>query len=360
MDEIQECPNARTALKFLALDNRFDVIASGSLLGISYKQVTSYPVGYERQIEMYPLSFEEFLLAIGVKENDILYVKSFYDKLIQVEKGINDLMLNYFRMYLVIGGMPKVVNQFIQTKNYNDVSLEQRKIIDLNLNDISKYTKDSEKKNIKDAYLSIPKQLARENKKFKISEVNKSANKDVIRSSLSWLSDASLVHYCHNLSNVEIPLCRYSIDKEFKLYCNDTGLLIELGNNSSEIKQKIITNTLQGEAKGALYENAIANILIEKGYPLYYFKKPNNIQEIEFLITLDGITPVEVKAGANKVISLQNYINEHKPSKAYKFVNGNFGYYKDYITLPLYMSMFLPRFNYLVDDYIEIKKFPSH
>ncbi len=340
LDEIQECPNARTALKFLAIDNTYDVIASGSLLGIRYKSVPSIPVGYERQLTMYPLDFEEFLWATGFNENSISYIKEHFEKLEKVENGINEEMFRKLREYIIVGGMPDVVNTFIKTNNFSEVQKAQDKIIFDYDEDITKYAETIDKPKIRKCYNSISKQLAKENKKFQYSVVEKGSTSRKFGDSIQWLIDANLVIPVNNVSNPVLPLDAYSKDDYFKIYLNDIGLLCAM--YGFDIKAPILDNTLTSSAKGGIYENLVCNMLIQRGYKLHYYKRDNNSQELEFLITKNSqIIPVEVKSGNGSSVSLNNFISEYKPPYAYKFINGNIGVSDTKITLPLYMAMFI-------------------
>lgn len=340
LDEIQECPNARTALKFLAIDNKYDVIASGSLLGISYKSVPSIPVGYERQLTMYSLDFEEFLWAIGFNENSISYIKEHFENHEKIENGINDEMFRKLREYIVVGGMPDVVNTFIETNNFSDVQKAQDKILFDYNDDIIKYAKNVEKPKIRKCYNSIPKQLAKENKKFQYSVVEKGSTSRKYADSVQWLVDANLVIPVYNVSNPILPLDAYSKEDYFKIYLNDIGLICAM--YGFDIKAPILENSLSGSAKGGIYENLICDILTKRGYQLHFYKNDDNTQELEFLITQNSkIIPIEVKAGNSASVSLNNFIIKYKPPYAYKLITGNISVSKTKITLPLYMAMFI-------------------
>ncbi len=340
LDEIQECPNARTALKFLALDNKYDVIASGSLLGINYKEVSSIPVGYERQVDMHALDFEEFLWAIGVNDMAISYVKEFFDKKEKVPYDINEKMLEYLREYIVVGGMPDVVNTFIKTNNYNEVQNAQEKIIRSYYEDMIKYAPVAEKPKVRKCYDSIPKQLAKENKKFQFSVVEKKSTARKYGNSLEWLLDANIIQRIYNVSTPLMPLKAYEKDDQYKVYMNDIGLLVAM--YGFEMKAPILENSLKGPAKGGIYENLIADIMAKRGYKLNYYKTENGSQEIEFLITTNnGVIPIEVKAGNGASISLNTFITEFAPNVAYKLITGNLGVADSKTTLPLYMAMFI-------------------
>lgn len=340
LDEIQECPNARTALKFLALDNRYDVIASGSLLGINYREVSSIPVGYERQVEMHSLDFEEFLWAIGVNEETIEYLRSFFVSKEKIPPAVNEKMLTYMREYMTVGGMPEVVNAYLATGHYGEVHAAQKKIMDAYLEDIAKYATASEKPKARNCFLSIPRQLAKENKKFQFSAVEQGGRARKYENSLEWLRDANLIRYCNNVSTPQFPLVAYEKPEQFKIYLNDIGLLVSM--YGFEMKQAILTDTLKGAVKGGIYENLIADILIKKEIPLYYYKNDGNSQEIEFLLTRETeILPVKVKASNGATLSLNSFLKEFEPSVGYKFIAGNIGVVDNKVTLPLYMAMFL-------------------
>lgn len=340
LDEIQECPNARTALKFLAIDNMYDVIASGSLLGIKNKSISSIPVGYERHLMMYSLDFEEFLWATGLQEDAIDYLKKHFDSLSKIENGINDEMFRKLREYIVVGGMPDVVNTFINTNNFIDVQKTQEKLLSSYEDDITKYAETVEKPKIRKCYDSITKQLAKENRKFQYSVVEKKATSRKYADSIEWLIDANIVHAIYNVNNPVLPLEAYKMDDYFKIYLHDVGLLSAM--YGFDLKEPILNNTLTGPIKGGIYENLICDMLIKRGYKLYYYKNSENSQELEFLITKNSkIIPVEVKAGNGPSISLNNFILKYNPPYAYKLVTGNIGVIDTKITLPLYMVMFV-------------------
>lgn len=340
LDEIQECPNARTALKFLAIDGRFDVVASGSLLGISYREVPSIPVGYETQVEMYSLDFEEYLWAIGYEESKISILKEYFDKREKVPEAIHNTMMKHLREYITVGGMPAVVNQFIRNKHFGEVQEQQQRILDSYFDDISKYASKTEKPKVKNCYLSVPKQLAKENKKFQFSVVEKKATARKYENSVEWLRDANLVRLCYNVSTPEFPLAAYEKGEQYKMYISDIGLLVAL--YGFEIKKTIIDDTLSGNAKGGIYENLIADMLTKRGYKLNYYRTDNGSVEVEFLISKDAkIIPIEVKANNGSTISLNEMLKRNDISYGYKLISGNVGVNDKKIVMPLYMAMFL-------------------
>lgn len=339
-DEIQECPNARTALKFLAIDDKYDVISSGSLLGINYKEITSIPVGYERQIEMHSLDFEEFLWAIGKNEMAIDALRESFENRNKIEYNLNELYLSYLKSYIVVGGMPEVVNKFIETNNYQVVFSEQNKIINSYYDDIDKYASIPDRQKIKDCYQSIPRQLAKEYKKFQYSVVSKGSTSKKYANSINWLIDAAMVGKCVNVSTPMFPTSAYEIGEEFKIYLNDVGLLTAIFGY--ETQKSILTDKLVGSAKGGIYENLVYDILTKKGYKLRYYKKANSEMEIEFLVDRDAeVIPIEVKSKNGATLSLNNFIKDYSPSVAYKLINGNVGVSDNKVSIPLYMAMFL-------------------
>lgn len=348
LDEIQVCAEARTAVKFLVEDGSVDVISSGSLLGLSYledddknvTEPTSLPVGYEEQITMYSLDFEEFLWAKGYNDDAIAYLKDFYISNKEVSKELNDKYLELFREFMIVGGMPEVVQTFIDTNNFQEASKIQGKILTDYQDDISKHAKGQEKIKVRQCYDSIPKQLAKEYKKFQYSVVEKGKTSKKYGGSIKWLCDSSLVNKCSNVNEAYIPLLAYEMDDQFKLYLNDTGLLLYL--YGPETKLAILNNTLKGNAKGGIYENIISELLLKRGYKLYYYKTQNSSREIEFVIEKNGeVIPIEVKAGNDSTPSLNSFINKYHPKVSYKFVNGNVGFLDGKKTLPHYMVMFI-------------------
>lgn len=348
LDEIQVCAEARTAVKFLVEDGSVDVISSGSLLGLSYledddknvTEPTSLPVGYEEQITMYSLDFEEFLWAKGYNDDAIAYLKDFYISNKEVPKELNDKYLELFREFMIVGGMPEVVQTFIDTNNFQEASKIQGKILADYQDDISKHAKGQEKIKVRQCYDSIPKQLAKEYKKFQYSVVEKGKTSKKYGGSIKWLCDSSLVDKCSNVNEAYIPLLAYEMDDQFKLYLNDTGLLLYL--YGPETKLAILNNTLKGNAKGGIYENIISESLLKRGYKLYYYKTQNSSMKIEFVIEKNGeVIPIEVKAGNDSTPSLNSFINKYHPKVSYKFVNGNVGFLDGKKTLPHYMVMFI-------------------
>lgn len=339
LDEIQSCPQARTALKFLSIDKRFDVIASGSLLGINYKEVESFPVGYTETIEMFSLDFEEFLWANGFSKESVKYLKEYFDKKEQVPIATHNKMMELFKEYIVVGGMPRVVSEYVESHNFSNVLKIQKEIVSNYLDDIAKYANGSEKAKARECFLSIPKHLAKDYKKFQYSLVHEGGTARKYEGSLMWLYDAGIINYCYNLATPELPLEGNSIGNQFKVYMNDTGLLISMLEEGSN--KDIIDGNL-GIYKGAIYENIIAEIFTKLGKKLYYFAFKNQL-EIDFFIRKDNVaTAIEVKAADNtKAKSLSSLIEKWHVEKGIKLSSKNIGGTMQIDSFPLYMAMFL-------------------
>jgi len=339
LDEIQNCPNARTALKFLAKDERFDIIASGSLLGINYKEVASFPVGYTDYLEMHSLDFEEFCWASGLSDEGIAIVKeSFINKQPMPTSGHNRMM-SLFKEFIVVGGMPRVVQDFVINHSFGNILKIQRAILEDYKDDIAKYAGGNDKAKARNCFLSIPKQLAKDYKKFQYSFVEKGGTSRKFAGALMWLYDAGIINFCYNLSIPELPLEGNSKNSEFKVYMRDTGLLIAMLEDGSQ--SNIIKGNL-GIYKGAIYENIIADIFTKSGKKLYYFERTNRL-EVDFIIRKeDASVGVEVKSGDNaKAKSINSLIDFWGVGKGIKLTSGNLGIAGKIETLPLYMAMFL-------------------
>ena len=347
LDEIQECPNARTALKSLAIDGRYDVVASGSLLGIKYKgrrlreshEPKSIPVGYERQVSMHSLDFEEFLWAKGVTEEAIDIVRGYCERREIVPEAINRRYSDMLKEYMIVGGMPSVVNAYVAAGDFGPVQGEQEKILASYIDDIHKYADATDIPKIEACYRAIPRLLARENRKFKYAEVEKGGSERKYATSVDWLCDASFASRAQNVTVAEVPLNAQVRDGWFKLYLSDIGMLSALFG--AETKGLLYSGKLAGNAKGGLYENLVAGMLERKGLPLYYFKNEHGTREVEFALERDGgIVPVEVKSSNGATVSLDEVLELPQVPYGYKLVDGNVGVSGKKITLPHYMAMF--------------------
>ena len=347
LDEIQRCGNARTAIKFLAEDMRFDVISSGSLMGLTYGEdddettevPASVPVGYETQITMYSIDFEEFLWAYGYDDSAVSVLRSYFESGETIPEAVHQKYESLFREFMVVGGMPEVVADFAVHKDFNRVDSIQNDIIAEYRDDIAKHAKGREKQLVRMCYDAVPKQLAKELKKFQYSTVEKGQTRRKYGGSVQWLKDSEIVNACYNIHEPYLPLMANANEEQFKLYLNDTGLLCCM--YGFETKLAVLKDTIRGNARGGIYENIIAECLLKQGYTLYYFK-PDSEHEIEFLIEKNGeVIPVEVKAGNNPTVSLNQFIEEFEPSAAYKLIGGRNGRAGAKITLPHYFVMFL-------------------
>lgn len=346
LDEIQECPQARTALKFFKEDGRFDVIATGSLLGIKgYKeQVRSIPVGYETMIEMHPLDFEEFLWANGISSSLIEILNKSLINETPIPEAIHIKMKELLLHYIIVGGMPDAVKTFVNTKQMNMVLNIQRNIINSYKDDMVKYASKIDKPLIKECFESIPKQLSKENKKFQYSLIKKHGSSSEYLGSIQWIEDAGIIARCYNLSTIELPLDGNSIANVFKVYMQDTGLFISMLEEGTQFD--ILQGNLYGY-KGAIFENYIADIFTKMNRKLYYFHKESGL-EIDFVIRYKSkATLIEVKANKGNTKStktiLENFERYHV-EQAIKLGDYNIGRDDKILTIPLYLGFLLTEY----------------
>lgn len=343
LDEIQECPEARTALKFFREDGRFDVIGTGSLLGVSGygKEPKSIPVGSETIIDMYPLDFEEFLWANGISESVISLLKKSLEAEMPVPDALHNRMRTLLLQYTVVGGMPEAVSAFTETKQMNKVLQIQRDIVRSYEDDMVKYADRKDKSCIKECFQSIPIQLSKENKKFQYSVVKKGATASKYEGSLQWIEDAGIIARCYNLSITELPLDGNAEKDSFKVYMKDCGLFVSMLEDGTQY------DILQGnlyQYKGAIFENLAADIFSKMGRKLYYFRKDSGL-EIDFVIRYKGeCTLVEVKATSGNAKSAKTVLNhpeKYHVRSAIKLGDYNIGRAEHILTLPLYMTFLL-------------------
>lgn len=342
-DEIQECPEARTALKFFHVDGRFDVIATGSLLGVKGygKQPRSIPVGSETVMDMYPLDFEEFLWANGITETVIDTLKKHLNNETLVPEALHKRMRELLLQYTVVGGMPEAVQHFVDTKQMDGVLKIQRDIVRSYEDDMVKYAEGKDKSNIKECFQSIPKQLSKENKKFQYSVVRKGASASRYEGSLQWIEDAGIISRSYNLSITELPLDGNAEKNTFKVYMKDSGLFVSMLEDGTQFD---ILNGNILRYKGAVFENLIADIFSKMGRKLYYFHKDSGL-ELDFVIRYKGkCTPVEVKATTGNTKSLKTVLNhpeKYHVENAIKLGDYNVGRMDRILTLPAYMAFLL-------------------
>lgn len=357
-DEIQECPEARTSLKFFKEDGRFDVIATGSLLGVQgygdekkkrrrrlvelkEPDINSVPVGSEDIIEMYPLDFEEFLWANGLSEDVVETLRKCYGEEKPVPAGIHVAMKQFLNLYVTIGGLPEPINVFLKTKNMNEVSKAYKSILKEYRDDMVKYAPDKDKPHIRECFNSIPKQLAKDNKKFQYNKVKPGGRSDTYLGSLQWLEDAGIICRCYNTDITGLPMEGNAKDNVFKVYTADIGLLVEMLGPG--VRADILQGNLGG-FKGAIYENLMADTLHKKEQNLYYFQKDSGM-ELDFLVRLNGeCVPLEVKAKtaqAKSVKTVLNHPEKYKVKHVIKFGDFNIGRDGQLLTLPNYMQFLL-------------------
>ena len=340
-DEIRECPRARTAIKFLVEDGRFDYIESGSLLGVNYKEVPSYPVGFEEVYQMFPLDFEEFCWANGVQEETIAYLKDCFDCKKTVNEAVHQKMLQLFRYFVIVGGMPAVVQSFVDSHDIAKSVQIQKDIIALYRQDITKYSK-NDKNRIKDIFDRIPSELNSKNRRFSLADINPNARMNRYESSFMWLADAGVTLPCYNVKDLHLPLETNELRNLMKVFMNDTGLLcaMSIGNIQFDILQGNLEINM-----GSIIENIIAQELTSNGFKLRYFDR-KNLGELDFLIQKNNeLIVLEIKSGKNyhHHATLQKilYNEEWKIQSAYVFCIGNTEIDGKTTYFPLYMIQFL-------------------
>ena len=348
-DEIQDCPRARTSLKFFKIDGRFDVICTGSLLGVSgYRsqdpdddRVAPVPVGYEKIVEMYPMDFEEWLWTNGIQEAVFRKLEDCLSSLVPVPEVIHRRMTQLLQQYVIVGGMPRAVTTFMETHNIQEVVSVQNAIIEGYKTDMLKYAPQPDKPRIRECFESIPKQLSRENKKFAYAQVRANGRGRDYQGSLQWIEDAGIIRKCYNLEIPELPLDGNAISEQFKVYMADTGLFVSMLER--ETAHDILNGNLFGY-KGAIFENLIADIFGKMGRKLYYYRKDSGL-EVDFVMRYDGeCTLVEVKASSGNVKSTKTILahpEKYHVSRAIKLGNYNIGTSDQITTLPLYMAFLL-------------------
>ena len=343
LDEIQDCPEARTALKFFRIDGRFDVIGTGSLLGVKGygKEPKSIPVGSETVIDMYPLDFEEFLWANGISDALIQMLKQHLENETPVPEALHNRMRQLLLQYTIVGGMPVAVQTFVDTRQMDEVLRIQRDIVRSYEDDMVKYAERKDKSRIKECFQSIPKQLSKENKKFQYSVVKKGSTAAKYAGSLQWIEDAGIIARCYNLSITELPLDGNAVEDVFKVYMRDCGLFVSMLEDGTQFD--ILQGNLFGY-KGAIFENLIADIFGKMGRKLYYFHKDSGL-EVDFVIRHHGVcTLVEVKAATGNTKSTKTILRhpeKYHVHHAIKLGDYNVGRNEQILTLPLYMAFLL-------------------
>lgn len=350
-DEIQEFPDIVTSLKFFA-NSGYDVICSGSLLGIHYKAISNISVGYKTEIEMRSLDFEEYLWGLGydnsIKDDILANMLSHTPFSPAVLKLYNDLFLDY----CIIGGMPEAVKDFVTKKTFENTLEIQRQIIIGYEADIRKYAEGLDKSRITNVFRSIPYQLGKENKKFQITKVRSGARFNDYRGCLEWLEDAGIVNISRALQTPNLPLKGNVIEDCCVLYYADSGLL--LSQLDDEAQSDLRQNKNLNVYKGGLFESIVGEALTKSGYDLRYFKKENSTLQEEFFVRYkDYLVPIEVKAGNNNAKSLSSLIksiNYPEIKFGIKLVKGNIGFESNIFTLPQFCA-------FLIRDFLELLRF---
>lgn len=344
-DELQDCPKLATALKSFNEDGRFDVICSGSMMGINYHEIESNSVGNKQDYEMYSMDFEEFLWAKGYTDEQINY---YYQHMLDLEPLSTvemDVMTNNFREYMVLGGMPRIVASFVENGNFAGTLDLQRQIILDYEEDITKYASGMDKTRILNVYRKIPVFLGNENKKFQISKVENGARTREYSGAIEWLEAAGIINVSHAMAVPELPLKGNYNPDNYRVYFSDTGLLI--GSLDEEAQEDIRNNKNFNTYKGAIYENIMAETLKKQGQELFFYKNEKSTLELDFVVRdANSLVPIEMKATDSSSVSMNNMIDSEKyPDIEYgvKFALKNIGYNGKYYTFPYFLAFLLRR-----------------
>lgn len=345
-DEIQDFPEIATSLKFFKENGEYDVICSGSLLGVQYNRIASISVGYKIDYQMFSMDFEEFLWAKDYSDNlvnDMLNHMLEGKPFSEIE---NKTFSNLFLEYCILGGMPKIVRNYIEKGNFEGSLFLQRQLNNDYQNDIVKYAEGLDKAKILSVYQSIPAQLAKENRKFQYSKVAKGGRAKEYIGCVEWLKDAGLINVCYCLGFAELPLKGNINKSKFKVYMADTGILVSNLDDESQVDLR--ANKNMGIYKGALYENFVAEALVKQGYGLFYYTKENSTLKEDFFVrSANELIPVEVKGNKNRSKSLKQLINSDKYADikhGIKFTTGNIGISDNIVTFPYFCTFLLKRY----------------
>ena len=345
-DEMQECVSTATSLKAFREDGRYDVICSGSLMGINYKEIESNSVGNKEDYIMHSMDFEEFLWAKGYKEEQIEDLYKCMKDLKPLSTLQYEVMMNNFKDYMIVGGMPAIVSQFVKNKNFSGILKMQQQILIDYEEDIAKYAGGLDKTKILNCYRKIPVFLGKDNKKFQISKIADGARNREYVGIVEWLANAGIVNISYALEQASLPLKGNYNPDNYRLYFADTGLLI--GSLDEEVQEDLRSNENLNTYKGALYENIVGDMLVKSGYNLYFYKDDSKKIEMDFFIRdKDSLIPVEVKANNNATISLNNLINSNKYSDikyGIKLCNKNIGFNGKFYTFPYFLTFLIKRF----------------
>ena len=346
-DEMQDCPACATSLKAFKIDGRYDVICSGSLMGINYREIESNSVGYKEDYTMHSMDFEEFLWAKGYDED---FIERLYEEMVTVTPLSNiemDVLGGLFREYMTIGGMPAVVNMFVNNDNFSGTLKMQRQLLLDYEEDITKYAQGLDKGKIKNVYDHISVFLGQDNKKFQISKIARGARNREYVGTVEWLRDAGIINVCYCLAQVSLPLKSNYDPKSYKLYYKDTGLLVASLDEESQEDMRVNKN--YGTYKGAIYENVVGDMLVKQGYNLYFYRNDKSTIEMDFFIRdTQSLIPVEVKATDNATKSLTKLTAQDGkyPDIKYgiKLCNKNIGFNGQFYTFPYFLTFLLKKF----------------
>ena len=345
-DEMQECVSTATSLKAFKEDGRYDVICSGSLMGINYKEIESNSVGNKEDYIMRSLDFEEFLWAKGYKTEQI---NDLYENMLELKPLSNtqyEVMMSNFKDYMIVGGMPAIVSRFVENKNFSGILKMQQQILLDYEEDITKYAGGLDKTKILNCYRKIPVFLGNENKKFQISKIANGARSREYVGVVEWLENAGIVNVSYSMEQASLPLKGNYKPDNYRLYFADTGPLI--GSLDEETQEDLRNNENMNTYKGALYENIVGDMLVKAGYQLYFYKDDSKKIEMDFMIRdKQSLIPVEVKANDNATVSLNNLINNnlYKDIKyGIKLCNKNIGFNGKFYTFPYFLTFLLKRF----------------
>ena len=356
-DEMQEYPDTATSLKFFYEDGRFDVICSGSLMGINYKEIHSNSVGNKEDYTMRSLDFEEYLWAKGYSDEQIEDLYTCMKELKPLTNTQYDVMMSNFKDYLITGGMPEIVSTFIDNKNFSGILTAQQKLLIDYEEDITKYAGGLDKSKILDAYKRIKIFLGNDNKKFQITKLKDGARNREYVGVIDWLDRAGIVNISYALDHLEMPLKANYKPFNYRLYFGDTGLLI--GSLDEETQKDLRNNQNFGTYKGALYENIVAEMLTKAGFDLFFYRDEQNKIEIDFIIRDEqSIIPIEIKASDNASYSLNKLIDEKQYKNVkygIKLCNKNIGFNGKFYTFPYFMTFLLKRF--LNEEDLNCRKF---
>ena len=345
-DEMQECVSTATSLKAFKEDGRYDVICSGSLMGINYKEIESNSVGNKEDYIMRSLDFEEFLWAKGYKTEQINDLYRNMSELKPLSNTQYEVMMSNFKDYMIVGGMPAIVSRFVENKNFSGILKMQQQILLDYEEDITKYAGGLDKTKILNCYRKIPVFLGNENKKFQISKIANGARSREYVGVVEWLENAGIVNVSYAMEQASLPLKGNYNPDNYRLYFADTGLLI--GSLDEETQEDLRNNENMNTYKGALYENIVGDMLVKAGYQLYFYKDDSKKIEMDFMIRdKQSLIPVEVKANDNATVSLNNLINNnlYKDIKyGIKLCNKNIGFNGKFYTFPYFLTFLLKRF----------------